>query len=86
MTGRDRRHITIDIAEQLLTDLGREELEREFTKTIERLELRKRARQSVEGLKGIDLTNDPEHQKARKRAWKSYCLPHNLAPHGSRND
>ena len=64
--------ITIDIDEELLADLGREEVEREFKKAIERLELRKLARQMAEDLKAIDLTNDPDWQKAREAAWITY--------------
>lgn len=64
--------ITIDIDEQLLADLGRDEVEREFRKTIERLELRKLARQMADDLKDIDLTNDPNWQKAREEAWAMY--------------
>lgn len=64
--------ITIDIDEQLLSDLGRDEVEREFKKTIERLELRKLARQMADDLKEIDLTNDPDWQKAREEAWAMY--------------
>ncbi len=64
--------ITIDIDDQLLADLGREEVEREFKKAIERLELRKLARQMAEDLKAIDLTNDPDWQKAREAAWSEY--------------
>lgn len=78
--------ITIDIDEQLLADLGREEVEREFKKTIERLEVRKLARQVAEDLRDIDLSNDPEYQKARERAWKTYCQQHNLASDGSRKN
>lgn len=61
--------ITIDIDEQLVADLGREEVEREFKKAIERLELRKLARQMADDLKDINLTNDPDWQKAREEAW-----------------
>lgn len=64
--------ITIDIDEQLLADLGRDEVEREFKKTIERLELRKLARQMADDLKDIDLTNDPDWQKAREETWAMY--------------
>lgn len=64
--------ITIDIDEQLLADLGREEVEKEFKKTIERLELRKLARQVAEDVKDIDLSNDPDYQKGRQRAWEKY--------------
>ncbi len=78
--------ITIDIDEQLLADLGREEVEKEFQKTIERLELRKLGRQIAEDLKDIDLINDSEYQKGRERAWEKYCQQHDLAPDGNRKD
>lgn len=74
--------ITIDIDEQLVADLGQEEVEREFKKTIERLELRKLA----EDLQGIDLTNDLDWQKAREQAWKQYSQRHKLAADGSRQN
>ena len=77
--------ITIDIDEQLVADLGQEEVEREFKKTIERLELRKLARQMAEDLQDIDLSNDPDWQKAREQAWKQYSQRHNLAADGSRH-
>ena len=64
--------ITIAIDEQLVADLGREEVEREFKKAIERLELRKLARQVAKDMKDIDLTNDPDWQKARQEAWIGY--------------
>ena len=72
--------ITIDIDEQLVADLGLDEVEREFKKTIERLELRKTerlelrklARQMADDLKDIDLSNDPDWQKAREEAWAMY--------------
>ncbi len=64
--------ITIDIDEELLADLGREEVEREFKKAVERLELRKLARQMAKDMKEIDLTNDPNWQKAREAAWSEY--------------
>lgn len=64
--------ITIDIDEELMADLGREEVEREFKKAIERLELRKLARQMAQDMKEIDLTNDPDWQKAREAAWSEY--------------
>ena len=64
--------ITIDIDEQLLADLGREEVERELNKAVERLELRKLARQMAEDLNEIDLTNDPDWQKAREAVWENY--------------
>lgn len=76
--------ITIDIDEQLVADLGREEVEREFKKAVERLELRKLARQVAEDMKAIDLTNDPDWQKAREEAWIGYRQRNNLATDGSR--
>ena len=76
--------ITIDIDEELVADLGREEVEREFKKAIERLELRKLARQMAEDLKEIDLTNDPDWQKAREAAWSEYRQRNKLAADGSR--
>lgn len=76
--------ITIDIDEQLVEDLGREEVEREFKKAIERLELRKLARQMAEDLKEIDLTNDPDWQKAREAAWATYG--HRYTPKESTNE
>ncbi len=76
--------ITIDIDEQLLSELGRDEVEREVKKTIERLELRKLARQMADDLKDIDLSNDPGWQKAREEAWSDYRQRHKLAADGSR--
>ena len=76
--------ITIDIDEQLLADLGRDEVEREFKKTIERLELRKLARQMANDLKDIDHSNDPDWQKAREEAWNEYRQRNKLAADGSR--
>lgn len=78
--------ITIDIDEQLVTDLGKDEVEREFKKTIERLELRKLARQMVDDLNDIDLSNDPDWQKARQEAWSDYRQRNQLAADGSRPD
>ena len=63
-------NITID--EQLLADLGRDEVDREFKKPVHRLEIRKLARQIAEDLKNIDLTNNPDWQKAREEAWAMY--------------
>jgi hypothetical protein len=76
--------ITIDIDEQLVKDLGREEVEREFKKAVERLELRQLARQMAEDLKEIDLTNDSDWQKAREAAWSEYRQRNKLAADGSR--
>ncbi len=76
--------ITVDIDEQLVADLGREEVDREFKKAIERLERRQLARQMADDLKDIDLTNDPDWQRAREEAWKQYGHRYNLAEDGSR--
>ena len=72
--------ISSTIDEQLLADLGREEVEREFKKTIERLERRKLARQVAEYLKDIDLNNDPDYQKGRERAWGTHGYRYTSKP------
>lgn len=38
----------------------------------------------AEDLKDIDLTNDPDWQRAREEAWKQYRHRYNLAEDGSR--
>lgn len=76
--------ITIDVDEQLLADLGREEVERELQQALERLERRQLARQAIEDLNDIDLSNDPAYQQAREKAWEQYKAQHNLAADGSR--
>ena len=77
-------NITIDIDEQLVADLGRDEVDREFKKAVHRLEIRKLARQMSEDLKDIDLANDPDWQKAREEAWSEYRQRNKLAADGSR--
>ncbi len=76
--------ITVNIDEQLVTDLGREEVEREFEKAIERLERRQLARQMADDLQDIDLTNDPDWQRARDEAWKQYG--HRYTPAVNKNE
>ena len=76
--------ITIDIDEQLLAELGQEEVERELQQAIERLERRQLARQVLDGIKDIDLSNDPAYQQAREKAWEQYKRQQNLAMDGSR--
>jgi hypothetical protein len=71
--------ITIDISEELLAEFGRDEVEKAMQTAIERLELRKLARQMADDLKDIDLTNDPLWQQARERAWEKYKQRHDIA-------
>ncbi len=76
--------ITVDIDEQLVAYLGREAVDQEFKKAIERLERRQLARQMADDLKDIDLTNDPDWQRAREEAWKQYG--HRYTPAVNRNE
>lgn len=76
--------ITIDISDELLEEVGREEVEKEMQEAVRRLERRQIARELLHDLDDIDLSNDPAYQKAREEAWVIYTQIHNLAPDGRR--
>ena len=57
--------ITIDISDELLAEIGREEVEKEMQEAVLRLKRRQIARELLHDLDDIDLSNDPAYQKAR---------------------
>ena len=65
--------ITVDISDELLADLGREEVNKEIQAAIQRLELRRMAREAIEELKETDyIMTDSEWQAAGQQAWDTY--------------
>lgn len=65
--------ITVDIDDELITSLGRDEVDKELAEAVRRLELRRMAREAIEDLKEIDkLIDGPEWQAARQRTWEKY--------------
>lgn len=88
--------ITVDISEELLAEMGREEVEKEMQEAVKRLGQRQRQAKGerlftkedvaelLHDLDEIDLSNDPAYQKAREDAWAIYTQVHNLMPDGRR--
>lgn len=88
--------ITIDISDELVAEIGQEKIKKEIADTIKLLSMRQRRskgqklftddelKELLDGLDAIDLSNDPEYQKVRERAWASYTQIHDLGPDGGR--
>ncbi|MBC8155432.1 MAG: hypothetical protein H7Z72_21295 [Bacteroidetes bacterium] len=65
--------ITVDIDDELIASLGRDEVDKELAEAVRRLELRRMAREAIEDLKEIDkLIDSPEWQAMRQQTWEEH--------------
>lgn len=63
--------ITVEIDDELLAGLGRDEVEKELAEAIRRLEIRRMAREAIEDLKEIDaIIDSAEWQAMRQQTWE----------------
>lgn len=65
------QELKITINEELLADLGQEQVQRAVVETLEKLQLKKHLPEMLADLKAIDV-QDKDWKKAREKAWNEY--------------
>ena len=64
--------IKVQVNDELLTTFSQTQLEGLLQEMVEQLQLKAAAHDALEGLKEVDIINDPQWKQAREKAWKKY--------------
>ena len=61
--------IKVQVDDELLATVSRQQLENFLQDMIEQLRMKAAAADALDGLAGIDISNDPAWKQAREEAW-----------------